>query len=168
MMEQVQNKLSIIYDLGNEREIVSASFDINNRKLNIECTCCRKYFCHHTDFLVDYIYNSYFHNNEIDNDLILLWASDNKLWLPVQETDDNDIVTFINIELVYSCNKFNYYCSYCNPGIHKVENCRHLDYIIKKFTEHYYELKEQNDEINNINFDSINFNQNNSSMEIDN
>ena len=160
-MDQVYNKLSLLYNINDDKHVVSLSFNIDARKLNIECTCPKRCFCIHTDFIVDYIYNSYFHYDEIDHDDVSLIDTNNKLWLPVHETDIHDNSIFINIELLYVCNKFHYYCSFCEPGIHDVEKCRHLDYIIKKFTEYYYELKEQNEDINNINFDELNFSQNN-------
>ena len=172
-MEQVYNKLSLIYNVNDDNQLISLSFDINAKKLNITCSCTKYCYCTHTDFIVDYIYNSYFHYDEIDHDdVVLIWASDNKLWLPVQETDTFDNSIFINIELMYICNKFHYYCSFCEPGLHTVENCRHLDYIIKKFSEHYYELKEENEDINNISFCQLNLTHNfeneNSNMEIEN
>ena len=167
-MEQVDNNLSLIYNLNNENQIVNMSFDINERKLNISCTCPKKCFCYHTDYMVDFIYDSYFHYDEVDYEDINTYQSNNKLWLPAQETDLFDNKIFINIELLYVCGKFHYYCSHCEPGIHTVENCSHLDYIIKKFTEHYYDLKEENEDINSISFDALNFNQNDSSMEIEN
>ena len=166
-MYQVDNNLSFIYDINGEQQVVSISFDINQKSLLINCTCSKGNFCHHTDHMVDYIYNSYFHYDEIDKENLKIYNNKNKLWLPVSEEDCNNIPRVIDIELLYCSSNFNYYCSCCSPGIHTLDNCRHLDYIIMKFAEHYYDLKEQNEEINNLSLDDMSFN-NDTSMETDN
>lgn len=170
IMFQVQNNLALKYTLNGENEIASVSFDLNRKSLNIECTCTKGNFCHHTDYIVDFIYNSYFHYEEFDHEDIKVHQCNNKLWLPVSETDMNDNQFIIDVELLYSGGKFHKYCSYCCPGVDTIDNCRHLDYIIRKFTEHYYDLKEQNEEINNIDLDNlfISSESSNSSMDIDN
>ena len=168
-MNQVPNNLSLYYDLNNEKHVVSFSFNINQKNLHINCTCPKVKFCHHTDHMVDFIYNSYFHYDEIDQDEMKIYKCCNKLWLPVSEEDTNGNKYLIDIELLYCQSKFHYYCSCCSPGINSLSNCTHLDYIIKKFAEHYYDLKEQNEEINNLDLGELSFSQNeNSSMDVEN
>ena len=168
-MYQVQNNLPLIYDLNGEHQIVSISFDINQKTLLINCTCSKGNFCHHTDHIVDFIYNSYFHYDEIDKENLKVHNYANKLWLPVSEEDNNGNPFVIDVELLYCQSRFHYYCSYCSPGIDSLCNCRHLDFIIMKFAEHYYQLKEQNDEINNIDLGEMSLNTTeNSSMDTEN
>ena len=168
-MYQIQNKLSLVYDLNNEHEIVSISFDINQKTLLINCTCNKGNFCHHTDHVIDFIYNYYFHYEELGDQEMKVHNYSNKLWLPVTEEDNNGTPFIIDIEVLYSSSKFHYYCPHCCPGIDTLEKCRHLDYIIMKFAEHYYDMKEQNDEINNIDLSELSLNSNiSSSMDIDN
>ena len=169
IMYQIKNNLSLVYDFNNENHIVSISFNIHEKSLKINCTCSKGCYCHHTDYMVDFIYNYYFHYDEIDPHELKTYNYNNKLWLPVSETDMNENPFVIDVELIYTGGKFHNYCSYCSPGIDTLDNCRHLDYIIKKFAEHYYDLKEQNDEINNINLDELSFSKKeSSSMDIEN
>lgn len=165
-MFQIPNKLSFIYDLNGENHVVSISFDINRKTLLMNCTCPKGNFCYHTDHFIDFIYNSYYHYDEIDQDCKKIHNCCNKLWLPVSEEDTNGNPFVIDIELLYCSSKFHYYCSYCSPGVNTLDNCRHLDFIIKKFAEHYYDLKDQNDEINNLSLDDLSLD--NSSMDIEN
>lgn len=167
-MYQIQNNLAIIYDQYNENEIVNVNFDLPQQKLNISCTCSKGNFCKHTDYMVDFIYNTYFHYDEIGPQDVKIYKCNNKLWLPCKETDNNENEFIIDVELLYSSSRFNYYCSYCCPGVDTVHTCRHLDYIIFQFAKHYHELKEQNDEINEISFDSMRLNDNDTNMDIEN
>lgn len=167
-MYQVQNNLSLIYDQCGEKHVVSISFDINQKTLLINCTCPKGNFCCHTDYMVDFIYNAYFHYDEIDQEDIKVYNSNNKLWLPASEEDNNGNPFIIDIELLYCQSKFHYYCSYCSPGIDSLDNCRHLDFIIMKFSEHYYQIKEENEEINDIDLSEMCLSTENSSMDIEN
>ena len=56
---QINNNFSIIYDFINQNFIVELYFDINKKTLIHNCTCDKKHYCIHIDYLVDYIYNSY-------------------------------------------------------------------------------------------------------------
>ena len=153
-MEQVQNKLSFIYDLNQEEHIVSLNFMIDQRKMSFKCSCAKRRFCYHIEYILECIYNSYFHDYDSEQLSLKIYQNENKLWLPVCETED-DVETIIHPEIYFISNKFLYYCSYCG-GIHPVEKCSHFDYILKELMEHYHNLKDEDEDIDNIDLSSMN------------
>ena len=154
-MEQKPNNLSFIYDLNNENHVVSLSFNIDQRTMFFNCSCIQEHFCHHIEYVLEYLYNSYYHDYEIKNIPLKIFENKNKLWLPASETNhDTQENKIIDMEILYCQSKFHFYCSSCG-GINTVKSCIHLDYIIKTLMEHYDELKEQNDEINNMDLNEM-------------
>ena len=59
-MEQKPNNLSFIYDLNNENHVVSLSFNIDQRTMFFNCSCIQEHFCHHIEYILEYLYNSYY------------------------------------------------------------------------------------------------------------
>ena len=148
-MEQKPNKLSFVYDLNHEYQIVSLSFNIIQQTLFSKCTCVKENFCHHIDYVLDYIYNGY-KNDYVDDVNLQIYQYQNMLWLPMSETSHTtQEVEFIDAEIQYINQIFYFYCSHCG-GIHPIDKCRHFDFIIQKMIEYYEELKEKNEEINNL------------------
>jgi len=164
-MYQLHNNLALIYDFNGKDSpeyIVEMNFNLSERKLTVKCNCEKEKNCVHCDYMVDFIYNSYFHLVELRPENVRFQGYNNKLWLPVCDYDFNENPFLVDVELLYTCNKFHYYCSYCSPGVDELESCRHLDFIIHKFSVHYYEMKEQDDEIDNLDFNiNLNNEQNN-------
>ena len=153
-MEQQNNKLSYIYSFNNENHCTSIYFDINKENIIMDCSCGIKNFCRHIDYLIDTIYNHYFHYENIKDEHILnIYQNKNKLWLPASETDDNNNKIIIDMELLYYNNKFYYYCSKCSHNDKSIKKCDHLDYIIDNLMKHYQKLKNL---FNDISLDSLN------------
>lgn len=160
-MNQQKNKLSYIYNFNNETHCASIYFDINEKNIIMDCSCNIKHFCRHIDYLIDYIFNSYFNYEKIGNEHILnIYQNENKLWLPVSETD-NDITVIIDMELLYYNKKFYYHCSNCSQNDDEITRCNHLDYIIDNLKKHYQKLKNSFDDVSNISLDSLNISNNN-------
>ena len=153
-MEQKPNKLSFLYDLNQENHIVSLHFNIHERTILCKCSCAKEIFCHHIDYILEYIYNKY--NNDYVEDIELkIYQNEYNLWLPVSETNETTQEReIIDTEIQVFNQKFHFYCNHCG-GINPVQKCRHFDYVIQALMEYYQGLKEQNDEINNMDLDMI-------------
>lgn len=153
-MEQKPNKLSFIYDLNQEHQIISLFFNIHQRSMYFECTCIQERFCYHIDYILEYLYNKY-NNNYVDDIELKVHNQELNLWLPVSEinetTQEREV---IDTEIQVFNGKFNFYCNHCG-GINPIEQCRHFNYIIQELMEHYQGLKEVNEEINNIDLDMM-------------
>ena len=151
-MEQINNKFSIEYESDNDKQITSVYFDLNEKNIILECSCQKKRFCTHTDFLIDFFYNYYYHFNDVVIPNLKIYNGENKLWLPCIE---NSCQNIINVELLYYSNSLYNYCSVCSEGINTISKCKHLDYIMNEFVNHYYKLKEENMYINNLNLNEL-------------
>ena len=131
-------KFSIIYD----NYIVNIDL---NKNIKTKCSCNKKNFCIHTDYLINFFYTSYFNNYY---PTLCIYNDMNKLLI-----DYNSI----KIDLVYSKSmnqyKIFYFCHNCNNDTTYFlkNNCNHLSYVIKNIYNDYNELK-----INSINLNKIN------------
>ena len=154
-MEQKPNKLSLIYDINQEYEVINLYFNIQERLMHFNCSCFQEKFCYHIEYIIEYLYNSY-KNDYVDDIKLKVFQNENNLWLPVSETDENkEISKFIETEIQICNEKTIFYCSHCG-GIHPVQQCRHIDYVIQAMIEHYQNLKEENEEINNMDLEEMN------------
>jgi len=153
-MDQKPNKLSFLYDLNHEHQIISLFFNIHQKEMHFECTCEQERFCYHIDYILEYLYNKY-HNNYVDDIKLKIYNHELNLWLPVSEinetTQEREV---IDTEIQVFNGKVHFYCGQCG-GINPIEKCRHFDYIIQELMEHYQGLKDINEEINNMDLDSM-------------